>query len=47
MKLLFDANLSAKLVEQVADLLPDSVHVRHTGTATGKQVCPWHPVANA
>ncbi len=31
MKLLFDANLSARLVGQLADLLPDSVHVRSAG----------------
>lgn len=31
MKLLFDANLSARLVEIVSDLLPDSIHVRHVG----------------
>lgn len=28
MKLLFDANLSFRLVEQLNDLYPDSIHVR-------------------
>ncbi len=31
MKLLFDENLSHKLVRQLADLFPDSVHVRDVG----------------
>lgn len=33
MKLLFDANLSPKLVGRLADLFPDSVHVFDTGLA--------------
>ena len=33
MKLLFDANLSPKLVDRLAELFPDSVHVFHTGLA--------------
>ena len=31
MKLLFDQNLSQKLVIELADLFPDSSHVRHVG----------------
>lgn len=33
MRLLFDANLSPKLVERLADLFPRSTHVFHTGLA--------------
>ena len=33
MKLLFDANLSPKLVHRLAELFPDSVHVFDTGLA--------------
>ena len=33
MKLLFDANLSPKLVARLAELFPDSVHVFDTGLA--------------
>ena len=33
MKLLFDANLSPKLVERLADLFPESLHVFQTGLA--------------
>lgn len=31
MKLLFDANLSPKLVDRLAELFPDSIHVFNTG----------------
>ena len=33
MKLLFDANLSPKLVQRLAELFPDSTHVFDTGLA--------------
>jgi predicted nuclease of predicted toxin-antitoxin system len=33
LKLLFDANLSPKLVGRLAELFPDSAHVFHTGLA--------------
>jgi predicted nuclease of predicted toxin-antitoxin system len=33
LKLLFDANLSPKLVHRLAELFPDSVHVFDTGLA--------------
>jgi predicted nuclease of predicted toxin-antitoxin system len=35
MKLLFDENLSRKLVEATRDLFPDSVHVSQVGLASG------------
>jgi predicted nuclease of predicted toxin-antitoxin system len=35
MKLLFDENLSRRLVVATRDLFPDSVHVSQTGLATG------------
>ena len=31
MRLLFDQNLAAALVPRLADLFPDSAHVRHLG----------------
>ncbi len=34
MRLLFDHNLSPKLVRRLADLYPDSVHVSHLGLDT-------------
>jgi predicted nuclease of predicted toxin-antitoxin system len=33
LRLLFDANLSPKLVERLADLFPDSIHIFSTGLA--------------
>jgi predicted nuclease of predicted toxin-antitoxin system len=33
LKLLFDANLSPKLVDRLSELFPDSVHVFETGLA--------------
>ena len=36
MKLLFDENLSYKLVRLLADLFPDSVHVRDVGLESGR-----------
>jgi predicted nuclease of predicted toxin-antitoxin system len=35
MKLLFDENLSRRLVEATRDLFPDSVHVSQVGLASG------------
>src|SRR5882724_4421359 len=35
MKLLFDENLSRRLVEQTQDLFPDSKHVTQVGLASG------------
>jgi predicted nuclease of predicted toxin-antitoxin system len=35
MKLLFDENLSRRLVEAIRDLFPDSAHVLHVGLTSG------------
>jgi predicted nuclease of predicted toxin-antitoxin system len=35
MKLLFDENLSRRLVEAIRDIFPDSVHVSQVGLASG------------
>lgn len=34
MRLLFDQNLASRLVRSLADLYPDSVHVRDVGLAS-------------
>ena len=41
MKLLFDQNLSFKLCETVADLFPDSVHVRTLGLSEVGDQAIW------
>ena len=41
MKLLFDENLSHKLVRQLADLFPDSVHVRDVGLKAADDPVVW------
>lgn len=41
MKLLFDQNLSHKLVRRLADLFPDSVHVREVGLKTAGDPLIW------
>ncbi len=41
MKLLFDENLSPKLVQRLADLFPDSVHVRDVGLKTAADPLVW------
>jgi hypothetical protein len=41
MKLLFDENLSHKLVSRLADLFPDSVHVRDIGLKAGDDAAVW------
>ena len=41
MKLLFDQNLSHKLVRPLADLFPDSVHVREAGLKTADDAAVW------
>jgi predicted nuclease of predicted toxin-antitoxin system len=40
-KLLFDQNLSFKLVRRLADLYPDSAHVRDVGLASGDDSVVW------
>ena len=46
MKLLFDQNLSHRLVEQLVDLYPESTHVRHVGLATAADSVVWRYAAN-
>ncbi len=43
MKLLFDQNLSPKLVDRLADMFPDSTHVSLKGLdhATDDEVWKW------
>jgi predicted nuclease of predicted toxin-antitoxin system len=41
MKLLFDENLSHKLVGLLADLFPDSVHVRDVGLKAADDPLVW------
>ena len=41
MKLLFDQNLSFKLVDRLADLFPDSEHVRNAGMASADDADVW------
>ena len=41
MKLLFDQNLSHKLVRQLADLFPKSVHVREVGLKEAGDPLVW------
>jgi predicted nuclease of predicted toxin-antitoxin system len=40
-KLLFDENLSPRLVVRLADLYPDSVHVRDVGLERAKDEAAW------
>ena len=41
MRLLFDQNLSPRLVSAVADLFPESVHVRDAGLQRGVDTEVW------
>ena len=41
MKLLFDQNLSPKLVNQLADLFPNSIHVQDAGLDTAEDTEVW------
>lgn len=41
MKLLFDQNLSFKLCQMIADLFPDSSHVRLLGLSEGADRALW------
>jgi predicted nuclease of predicted toxin-antitoxin system len=43
MRLLFDQNLSHKLVKRLVDIFPDSVHVRDIGlkTATDPEIASY------
>ena len=42
MKLLFDQNLSIRLVERLANLFPDSIHVRDVGLDTATDIKLWN-----
>ena len=42
MKLLFDENLSPRLVELLADLFPGSVHVRDVGLSAADDADVWN-----
>ena len=42
MKLLFDENLSPYLVERLADLYPDCVHVREVGLERAPDEAVWN-----
>jgi predicted nuclease of predicted toxin-antitoxin system len=46
MKLLFDENLSPKLVSLLADLFPDSLHVRDAGLKTADDHLVWQYAQN-
>jgi predicted nuclease of predicted toxin-antitoxin system len=46
MKLLFDQNLSHKLVARVADLFPGSVHVRELGLNAADDAIIWEYAKN-
>ena len=41
MKLLFDENLSHKLARQLADIFPDSIHVRDVGLKATDDPLVW------
>ena len=41
MKLLFDQNLSPKLVTRLIDLFPDSTHVQYVGLDTSADTILW------
>lgn len=42
MKLLFDQNLSPRLVDELDDLFPGSVHVRDVNLASADDETVWH-----
>ena len=46
MKLLFDQNLSHKLVLRLADLFPKSVHVREVGLKEAGDLIVWEYARN-
>jgi len=47
LKLLFDANISSKLVERLADLFPESSHVRLAGLERASDETVWsHALEN-
>ena len=46
MKLLFDENVSHKLVRRLADLFPDSVHVRDADLKAAEDPAVWEYAKN-
>jgi predicted nuclease of predicted toxin-antitoxin system len=42
MKLLFDQNLSPRLVQLLADVFPDSAHVYHLGHGESQDTAIWN-----
>jgi predicted nuclease of predicted toxin-antitoxin system len=46
MKLLFDENLSHKLVRRLADIFPDSTHVRDVGMKAADDPLVWEYARN-
>ncbi len=47
MKLLFDQNLSPKLVQALSDAFPGSKHVQDLGLEAGADLDVWHAAAEA
>jgi predicted nuclease of predicted toxin-antitoxin system len=41
MRLLFDQNLAASLVQRLADVYPGSQHVRHVGLGSADDAAVW------
>ncbi len=46
MKLLFDQNLAPRLVKELEDLFPDSIHVQTAGLATATDTAIWQYARN-
>ena len=46
MKLLFDENLSHKLASRLADVFPDSIHVRDVGMKATEDTTVWDYAKN-
>ena len=46
MRLLFDQNLSHQLIDDLADLFPDSLHVRLIGLAEADDLAIWDYAKN-
>ena len=42
MKLLLDENVSDRIVQQIADLFPDSTHVKFVGLKEADDTAVWH-----
>ena len=46
MRLLFDQNLSPRLIEMMQDLYPESVHVRDIGLESADDLVVWADAKN-